>query len=441
MPIHGMKAADLTPLDSRGRILPARDTVLAGVQLDGNFIVLSPNVRSFSYRIDLDPTNSKRFGIPMPRIGAETDLMDGAYFFVLPLVGRDYASQWRTPLKIRLYFHNSGRQLVGTDPVVSFDNNYELMFVRAVYDPLSSNTFSMRNHDVTTYSTSPDSVNTTAFNGLLEKCILLVEDSILPFPLHHYYVGENPVFWGIEGSQGYWVRAAAQIYPAVQVHELVHTFVGIYGGEYEDPWYKEGMTDYIGNLLPFQTGLISIANFVDDMLWVRDSVPAVGSFSLSDPYVRTHLFMPLDSGYIDQNNPVNFVQLVYGKGAQVSMILDRFILERSNRKYSVFSLVRDLKQRFSPAFHRRDLVQLVGEYTHEDASEFLTSLLDRASPISKDSLDHTFAALQALGRFSPAFPPGTLLSPKVSSAANGDAKTKVEKGSIQNEYRHQEEKF
>ena len=417
MPVRGIRASDLTVTDYAGRSLFAYDTLVPDLHLDGNFIVFPKETKSISYRVDLDPAHSGRFGLPMPGIGEHTDLIDGAYFFLLPLVGTDFAAQWRTPVDIRLEFvPSSGRTLVGTDAKVSFRTNYELMFVRAVFDPKTKSTFTMRNHEVTTYTTASDSVKVPEFNPLLEKCIRLVEDSLLVLPTYRYFVGENPVFWGVEGSQGYWFRPETQTSPAVHVHELVHTFVGIYNGDQDDPWYKEGMTDYLGNLLPLQAGLIKDSAFIADMLWARDTIQSIQHYALSSPYVRNHLFVPLDTAFKDQPDPENFIQLVYGKGAQASMILDRYILERSGGRYSVFNLVRDLNHK-GPSFHRRDLVSLVSEYTGADATAFLESLLDKVAPLPKDSLDRTYAALKQMGRFAPGFPPGAVASPKSATGS------------------------
>lgn len=414
LPVLGIKAASLSLTDAKGKMLLARDTVIAGIELNGNFIALPPEAQTISYQIDLSPSDSSRFGIPFPGTGKGVEMIDGAYFFLLPLLGTDFVTQWRTPINIQLEFKFDGsRTLVGSDPVVHYQTNYELMFVRAVFDPLSSSTFNIRNHEVTIYSTSADSVtnrNThpngvVEFQTLLAKCIQLVEDSLLVLPDYRYFIGENSVFYGIEGSQGYWFRPSELTHPQTHIHELVHTFVGVYHSDLEDPWWKEGMTDYLGNLLALQGGFISDSDFVNEVLAPRDKISAVKNYSLANPYVRYHLFSPVDSLYQDQPDPENFVQLVYGKGAQASMILDRYIFERSRGKYSVFDLVKTLYHNHSPAFTRRDLVSVVTSYVSEDAEKFLHSLLDQAAPLPQDSLYHTYEKLKARGRFAPGVPP------------------------------------
>lgn len=415
LPVPGLTAANISVTDSRGLALAARDTILSGSGLDGNFIAVPENASTLSYRIDLAPADTARFGIPFPGTGAGVDLIDGAYFFLLPLEGADLPAQWRTPLDIRVEFAPAaGRVLVGSDAKISFRTNYELMFLRAAYDPLSASSFTMRNHEVTTYATATDSVQAAPFQAMLEKCIRVVEDSLLPLPTYRYFVGENSAFYGIEGSQGYWFRQDAKTFPDVHIHELVHTLVGIYNGDLDDPWWKEAMTDYLGNLLALQSGLVKEKVFVDEVLPPRDTVPAVLHYALSAPYVRNHLFAPVDSAYVDAPYPENFIQLVYGKGAQASMILDRYILEHSGRRYSVFNLVRDLNRRHGPAFHRSDMTALIAGYTGGDPTAFLHSLFDQASILPQDSLHHTYEALKAMGRFAPGLLPSAPPAPQAA---------------------------
>lgn len=407
-PLRGYRAVDLSVTDRQGRPLVARDTLLPGLALDGNFIVLPAAARSLAYTVDLAPADPARFGVPIPGTAAGVDLIDGAAYFILPLLGRDFASQWRAPAQVRLAFNgSSGRDLYGTDPVRRLSTNYELMFVRGSWGAVQTRVRAIRNHELNLYATSGAALDLDAFGGLLERCIRVVEDSLLPLPTFRYFAGENPAFWGIEGVQGYWFKGEAAALPHVHVHELVHTFVGVYHSDLEDPWWKESMTNYLGLLLSVQSGLIGDTAFAAEMLIPRGALPSVRDFALAAPHVRNHLFLALDSAYAYPPDPEDYAGLIYGKGAQASMILDRWLLEHSivgrgnrNRK-SVFDLIKLLIGRHGPAFRRADLVSAADDLTGASSREFLAALLDRAAPLPLDSLHATFRALRALGRFGP----------------------------------------
>lgn len=402
MPVRGLTAADLVVKDGQGLILAARDTVLSFPNLDGNFITLPRSAHTVSYQVDLDPEDDSRFGLPVPAAGEGVSLIDGAYFFMLPLVGGDYATQWRSPVRLSLDFvAGEGNVLLGAEPSQTFVSNYELMFVRGVLNPLTASTFIMRGHEVTTYTTSFSPLDLGLLNSLLERCIRVVEDSILPLPTYRYHVGENPVFWGIEGVQGYWFRPEAANDVIMHIHELVHTFVGVFHSEIEDPWWKEGVTSYVAELLAVQSGLWGDAAFAASMLHLRDTLPAAMRYALASPHVRENLFRPLDSTFGDPGDPEGFFGLVYGKGSQAAMIMDRYLLEGSGGKYSIYDLIRELIRKHGTGFRRPELVSAVDSLAGGRSEEFLAGLLDQASPLGADSLARTYVALRSMGRFGP----------------------------------------
>lgn len=402
MPVPGYHASDLNVRDGNGKRLTARDTLLEAMDLNGNFLILPDSARSFSYPVDLAPRDSLRFGLPIPGIAAGVDLIDGAYYFILPLLGRDFAAQWRTPAAFTLEFADRpGRNLVGIDAKRSFASNYELMFVRAAYDPVSSRTITMRDHEVTVYTTSDDAFDLDVFGDLLGHCLGLVEDSLLPLPNKRFFVGENTKFDGIEGVQGYWFSPRVAYLPEVHVHEMVHTFVGVYHSDFDDPWWKEGVTEYLGLLLSLQEGLIGDTVFADNILFPHNGLPALDLYPLSDRRIRSGLFQDLDSAFGDRPDSLGMLELVYGKGAQAAMIIDRYILEGSGGKKSIYDLVRDLVRSYGAAFHRTQLIASMDGLAGGSSAAFLSGLLDQATPLESDSLVRTYIALRKLGRFGP----------------------------------------
>lgn len=410
MPVPGYSASSLTVLDSAGNPLVdaagrparARDTIIAGIRLDGNFIVVPDEAAAIAYTVDLAPGDGARFGLPLPKTSPGVDLIDGSYYFILPLVGRDAAAQWRTPVRHSLAFTGfPGRVLVGVDSISAYTSNYALMFVRGAFDPVSIRTLSIRAHTVALYATTGDSLNFENLAAMADRTIGLVEDSLMILPTRNLFLGQNAIFWGVEGTQGYWFRTEAATLPEVHVHELCHIFVGISQSDYDDPWWKEGLTYYLGLLLTVQDSLMGDTQFAANMLVLRDTLPAAQRYSLSDPYVRNHLFAPLDSAYEGPEDAEGFDGLVYGKGAQAAMILDRYLLERTAGKKSVYDLVRDLANSYGSGFHRSDLVTSVDRIAGGSSASFLSSLLDRANPLGIDSLRRTYVALRKLGRFGP----------------------------------------
>jgi hypothetical protein len=398
-PVPGLHASDLDVRDARGREMAARDSE-SSEAAEGHLIVLPEAARSFSYAVDLAPSDPDRFGLPVPGLGPGVDAIDGAYFFVLPVLGEGVAAHWRAPVRISLDIAAPGRILAGSDAHRDLDAPYELMFLRAALDPVRMQTTLIRGHRLTIYATSDTAFDMPLLSEMFSYDIRVVEDSLMPIPTYDYFLGQFPVFSGIEGIQGYWFKADGYQLPQVHTHELIHTFVGVYHGDLDDPWWKEGLTNYLGLLLPLQAGFIGDSVFAATALADVKDKPAVQVAALSDPIVRTRLFIPLDSAWRDVPDPMGFPDLVYTKGAQASMIIDRWILEHSGGRKSDYDLVRALA-RLGPGFTRSQLVEATTSLAGAPSEAFLASLLDRTGAFSADSLRSTYVALRTLGRFGP----------------------------------------
>ena len=118
LPVPGIKAKNISIVDAHGHAVIARDTTLASVDLDGNFIVVPDDAHLITYPIDLDPGDSTRFGIPFPGTGKGVQMIDGAYFFLVPLVGSDLQNQWRaTPADLH---GNASRRVRPTGKMSGF---------------------------------------------------------------------------------------------------------------------------------------------------------------------------------------------------------------------------------------------------------------------------------------------------------------------------------
>lgn len=399
-PVPGLKAADLDVRDAAGRALTARDS-LSGNPADGHLILLPKGARSFSYAVDLAPADPARFGLPSPGIAPGVDAVDGAYFFVVPVLAEGVAERWRAPARISLDIVSPGRALAGSDAHRDLATPYELMFFRAAFDPARALTRAARGHELTVYMTSDSGMDPEATADLIAACLGQVEDSLLPLPTHRYFAGQYPAFWGIEGIQGYWFKAEAGPLAGVHTHEIIHTFVGIYHGDLDDPWWKEGVTAYLGQLLPVQAGRLGDSAFAAEMLAPHDTVPAVRDVALASPLVRTRLFLPLDSAWQFPADPQGYPTLVYSKGGQAAMILDRWLLDHSGGRNSIFDLVRALVRDHGPAFTRAQLAAAVGGLSGVPSEAFLAALLDRPGAFPADSLRATYLALRARGRFGP----------------------------------------
>ncbi len=401
LPLPSLQASQIKGVNAWGEIVMGRDTSVWSDTLSNHFIVFPAGLTKLLYSIDYAPNNSQQFGLPIPGIGDNVQLIDGAYFFLLPFQGNDYARHWRYALNANVEFKLPKEMTLVGQPLNShFVNNYALMFLRAVINPVEVSHFMHRGKTITTYRTAEDSASLSSLNLLLAKCLNWVEDSLGSLSGDNYSVGITPLFDGIEGDQGYWIKAEHVHNAAVHLHELTHNFVGVHQGELNDPWWKEGLANYVGLLLAYQAGFISDTLFKNNLVLDLDSFPAVHNLSLRDPIIRNHLFSTLDSDYKFLPDANGFIYLVYTKGAQASMIIDRYIYEQSQGKYSIYSLIRDLYHNKKPYFTSDDFQSLINKYSGTSSDKFIKDLLESSGVFSLDSLNSCFNALLQQPRFS-----------------------------------------
>lgn len=189
-------------------------------------------------------------------------------------------------------------------------------------------------------------------------------------------------------------------------------------------------------MLSIQGGLIGDTAFAREILAPYDTLPSVKTHALSSPYVRNHLFGPLDSAFAYVYQAENYPGLIYGKGGQAAMILDRYLLEKSGGKASIYDLIRSVVRGHGSAFHRSDLIAETDRLAGGSSAEFLTDLLDRVAPLDADSLARTYKALRARGRFGPGggkLPiPGIDPAPASTTGKHAAAETPSDKDSDPN---------
>jgi predicted metalloprotease with PDZ domain len=192
----------------------------------------------------------------------------------------------------------------------------------------------------------------------------------------------------------------------VASHEAVHSWVGVRVGEYDDPWWKEATTNFLGVLIAARQGKCRRAmvnlHFLADLTDSAD----VRDWPLSSPRVRTHLFAP-DSDMTD---------LVYGKGCQVNMLLDLRIRQASGGATSLDRLLGEFVRQFDGrAFHRQEYVSFLEARSGADISALFATWVDQPGAIPQATLFASLDSLIARGAF------GQLLLKQAPAAARAVA--------------------
>jgi hypothetical protein len=346
-----------------------------------------------------DPNGNLGFRTVLPgRFGAADGYFQGNYVFCVPAYAATKSAWWRGGLdaQVSLALPSAGNvHGIPTQPFTC-STIYELFFLQwAISDNVVS--CGSSSSSIVTLSAAPllpdmpslvcadiaraDSICAPFFPALFAPRTVILEDS-----------GS-----GMEGTFSFYMinwqgNDYASSVRAITMHEALHAWIGIRTGDLDDPWWKEGTASYLGRVLAANIG------FPKDSLRPQIVKSLAGSFrtsatALSDPYVRDHLY--------DKDTGASCLVLVYDKGAQACMLLDKMIRQATGNASSLFQRSGALCTQYDhTAFSRAEFKQVLEEGSGLDLSGFFNSYIDRPGVIDTAELSVAWHYLDSCGAFS-----------------------------------------
>jgi hypothetical protein len=341
--------------------------------------------------------------MPLPFVGATAGYLQGPYLYAVPFVSESLAVVWRTPADIAVEYRlGPGVDLRGDPlPNVNFANVYELLFSTSALGGTlvtqgsgGGQAFRFVNLQDTTYAPLlVDSIRAD-FSTILEDVSRLFGTlGGTPFTV---IMGVNKG-GGLEGMYGFslfnpFALDTNGVFYGVLAHEAMHSWVGIRTGDYDDPWWKEGTTNYLGLLVAARHNLCSRSALEGELLAdLRDSAD-VRDYALSNPVVRNRLYAPVGG----------MSWLVYVKGAQVCMLMDRRIREASAGATSLDKVVGAFTAAYrNRGFHRDEYLSFIASRSGANLDSLFAAYVDQPGGLSDSLLRANYAALNALGAYGP----------------------------------------
>jgi hypothetical protein len=371
--IRNLRLTNATITESLGISLWLGDSVQS--------MLIDAQSDSFSIEYDVtfpyDPNGSLALRTILPgRYGASDGYFQGNYVFCVPAYGSTKAAWWRTGIDAQVsVIQPIAAGAVHGIPLQPFQcyTIYELFFLQ----------WAVSNNVQLCGGTSSSSVVVlSAQQPLPDMPSLICSDlanadrlcgSVFPSLLAPRTVILEDSGSGMEGTFSfYMINWQGTDYTssvrAITTHEALHAWVGIRTGELDDPWWKEGTASYLGRVLAANVGLPKDTlrpQVVKDL----SANPMINQKALSDPYVRDHLY--------DKDTSVNCIVLVYDKGAQACLLLDKLLRQSTNNTATLFSKTGALCSRYDhSAFSRSEFKALLEENTSLDLSSFFAKYID-----------------------------------------------------------------
>ncbi|MBD3317847.1 MAG: hypothetical protein GF344_18845 [Chitinivibrionales bacterium] len=320
----------------------------------------------------------------------------GSHLFAVPYEST-LPALWRTRRTIKLTVELGENISIAGVPIGTtyYSNAYALLFVQPSFDTELLTTgngggLSYEFHSFSGYRPPSQILQRTAND------FAVILDSLIPIYGALGGMQTYPVFFrnewgGLEGTHSFTCFypdfRSRGIVAMVLAHELIHDAVGIQCGDYDDPWWKEGVTNYLGWASATRLGLAEKEECYEDLIGIYDSSIFVARYAPSSRALRYNIF-------------TDGVAVAYGKGAQIAMCMDLAVRRATGNTRRLDETIAALCRAYEHgAFTQNQMVAHFRAYTGADIAPILTEYADKAGAIPQTVLDSTFTTLDSLGAF------------------------------------------
>ena len=362
------------------------------------------------YWLNFSEINADPSKVPRVFYSNGRGYLQGNYLFAVPQRSQNIQECWRDSLSLHFSVNlPDGTRWFGNPIEGIFHNIYELAFFTATVNPelLFSGSVNTLAYQFVNISGQPGLPS--HYQILMDRTDILFSDILSVFgPLENepYTIILNDMGGALEGMyafniDGYLtpeiVDSPYTLLYDLLAHEFIHSWIGVRTGDYEDPWWKEGTTNYLGLKIAARNKLLTAASFEFFLLQNLSGNQTIQSLPLSQPRVREQLFTR-DKMLADE-----MYRLVYFKGAQVNMLLD-LALQESKPGVNLEKVLDGLIQVYRHgAFHRSDFIGLIENMAGFKSDSLFAVYVDQPGVIADSLLQSTYQRLIVLGNFGSDF--------------------------------------
>ncbi|MFP4418060.1 MAG: hypothetical protein ACOC4C_02990 [Fibrobacterota bacterium] len=403
----------LDTISRRQMVGPVLSTIIS-IPSDAHYPV------TIQYGLDFDALTMRKGSFRMPQIHIDENsaLLMGSYMFAVP-----YDSQlphmWRQNRVISVNLDLPESETVRGVPSTNLtcQNVYELLFIQLALGAEFAGSGSGGHQPFEFYQTDQTDGLKYDWAPVIDQYENIL-DSIIPLfgrlSEEPYNVFFHPISGGLEGTYSFFIFPPAEahqsILPVVLAHETFHHTIGIRCGEYDDPWWKEGTAEYLGWVTAGICGYASIATIYNSLIGTYLTNETIDDYPPSSELLRPMIFFQ------------SLYAIAYGKGGQISMLLDHAVREATNNTATLSSVTAQLVHRYDRrAFTRDQMVIHFFETARVDIRPVLERYADRANRIPGDVLDTTFRALARMRAFGQDTSTGFLSQAKKTTVVQGQS--------------------
>jgi predicted metalloprotease with PDZ domain len=378
------------------RVSPAAGTVIVEYDLNVDF---------------KDSRQTKSYAVKIPFMDRRRAWLYGNYLFCYPILDPDAPSAMRSPADIHLDFELPDDVPLHGLPKgsIHLSNLHELLSLQFGLGCYWTEQIEMAGGRVQLIYESENAFDVGEREALRERTARIVSRLIeffggTPFPEQNFYYFRKDGIGGLEGAytcQAY-VRPGvdvsnlddrnARAFMVVALHEYFHTWNPIGMFALDDPWFKEGVTSYYGNVLSINLAHLKLDDYVAE--WA--SYPDV----LKSDSLMSQIQLTDSRIWHKEYDGEDWRMLTYARGHAVALLLDVLIRDRTENRYSLDDVMRALcRDYLHGAFTHNELLKSITSATGVDAGPFFEEYVSGIRAPTFEEVERAFGSAKRFGVF------------------------------------------
>jgi len=364
----------------------------------------------YQVRVRLKESDQTRdYAIRIPYMDRKQALLYGNYVFCYPELGKDKQESAALPLEIDVDFEPpDGSFFWGITRQFSVRTIYQLMSLQfgvGAYQadrlpPVGGTRLAV------VYERSKDfgKREREVLGKVVAQAFEAVREMFGHAPLDHFsvLVFRDQAVGGMEGTFACQVFAPRDLdmanastprtrnFYSIVTHEIFHTWNPIAVYPQGDPWIKEGITGYYGEVLSVRAGLLTERDLASSFNYYErqlDRNDLMKKLTLTDPLIWQNEYLNEDWRTIS-----------YERGKAVALLLDLEIRKSTENRQSLDDVMRFLYREYNGKSYSHDeFVQAVTAATGADLSPFFRDYVAGTRVPSKKELESARKRIAKLG--------------------------------------------
>jgi hypothetical protein len=333
--------------------------------------------------------------MPLTYVNNHTGFLLGSHVFAIPYE-TDLVALWRNQRDIELSILTGDTIDVAglPEPTVRLRNAYELLFVQVGIEPNLKVSGQAAGQPYALYAglwdMYPDASRMRDAAAVFESTLKPIVPRYGTLSAQPYPVFFGPIVGGLEGTYSFVCKNPEKdtdsVLAMIFAHETLHHWIGIRASDREDPWFKEGVTSYLGLAIPARLGWLS-DTYLKNTLFKDVSFPDSLFVAPSAPSLRSDLFVK------------GLNRIAYVLGAQIAMLIDLRVRVSTGNRAGLNSLTATLTHAYNGGAFSRE--QMIAHFSHEgaDIRDIFETYADNAAAIPDSITAQAFQKLDSLGAF------------------------------------------